>query len=105
MEAEVKRRPSNFWVVLPLFLLDTVCIALSLTAAYQLRFQLMQYYGPLSEAFYNRLAWIALPMWVVIFALYRLYDPDRLFGGMREYTTVINACTTGLVGLILRFSH
>jgi exopolysaccharide biosynthesis polyprenyl glycosylphosphotransferase len=101
MEAEVKRRPSNFWVVLPLFLLDAVCIALSLTAAYQLRFQLMQYYGPLSEAFYNRLTWIAIPMWVVIFALYRLYHPDRLFGGMREYITVINACTAGLVGLIL----
>ncbi|NIV40273.1 MAG: exopolysaccharide biosynthesis polyprenyl glycosylphosphotransferase [Anaerolineae bacterium] len=101
VEAEVKRRRSNFWVVLPLFLLDAVCIALSLAAAYQLRFRLMRYYGPLSEAFYNRLAWIAIPMWLGIFALYRLYHPDRLFGGMREYTTVVNACTTGLVGLIL----
>jgi exopolysaccharide biosynthesis polyprenyl glycosylphosphotransferase len=101
VEAKAKRRPSNLWVVLPLFLLDAVCITLSMAAAYQLRFQLMRYYGPLSEAFYNRLAWIAIPMWLVIFALYRLYHPDRLFGGLREYVNVINACTTGLVGLIL----
>jgi hypothetical protein len=32
MEAEVKRRASNLWVVLPLFLVDPVCPALASVA-------------------------------------------------------------------------
>ena len=99
--AATTSRRSILWAVVPLVLLDAVGIILSLGAAYQLRFQLLAYYGPLSEAFYTRLAWIAIPMWLLIFALYRLYDPDHIFGGLREYVKVVNACTAGLVGLIL----
>ena len=95
------RRISIYWVVVPLFVLDAVCIVLSILAAYQLRFQLLEYYAPFSGAFYVRLAWIAVPMWLVIFALYWLYHPDRLFGGMQEYSGVVSACTAGLVSLIL----
>jgi len=100
-EVQVRRRISIVWAVLPLFVLDAVCIALSIAAAYQLRFQLLEYHAPFSGAFYNRLAWIAIPMWLCIFALYWLYNPDRLFGGMQEYIGVVNACTAGLVGLVL----
>jgi len=96
-----RRRFSTRWAVIPLFLLDAVCIVFSMAAAYLLRFQLLEYYASLSEVFYVHLAWIAIPMWLLIFAFYRLYHPDYLFGGMREYVNVVNACTTGLVGLIL----
>lgn len=97
----VRRRLSTRWAVVPLFLMDAVCITLSMAAAYQLRFQLLEYHAPFSEAFYIRLAWIAIPMWLVIFALNWLYHEDRLFGGTQEYVNVVNACTAGLVGLIL----
>ena len=100
-EVQVRRCISIVWAVLPLFVLDAVCIALSIAAAYQLRFQLLEYRASFSGAFYNRLAWIAIPMWLCIFALYWLYNPDRLFGGVQEYVSVVNACTAGLVGLIL----
>jgi len=96
-----RRRFSIGWAVVPLLLLDTACIALSMAGAYQLRFELMEYYASLSRGFYVRLAWIAIPIWLLIFAFYRLYHPDYLFGGVQEYANVINACTTGLVGLIL----
>jgi len=87
--------------VAPLLLLDALCILLSMAAAYYLRFQLMPYYAPLSPTFYIRIARIAIPMWLLIFALFSLYHPDHLFGGVREYTNLINACAAGLVGLIL----
>jgi len=95
------QRFSTHWAVVPLFLLDAVCIVFSMAAAYQLRFQLLGYYAPYSEGFYVRLTLVAIPMWLLIFALYWLYHPDRLFGGMQEYTNVINACTAALVGLVL----
>ena len=96
-----RRRFSTYWAVVPLFLLDAVCVILSLEAAYLLRFYILAYNAPLSEAFYDELAWVAIPMWLVIFALYRLYHPDYLFGGVREYVNVVNSLTVGLVGLIL----
>ena len=96
-----KRRFSTYWAVVPLFLLDAVCVILSLEAAYLLRFQTLAYNASLSEAFYDQLAWIAIPMWIAVFALYHLYHPDHLFGGAREYANVINACTVSLLGLIL----
>jgi len=94
-------RSSILWAVAPLFLLDTVCITSSMAAAYLLRFHLLEYHAPFSEALYIRLALIAIPMWLSIFTLYYLYHPDHLFGGMQEYANVINACTAGLVGLVL----
>lgn len=99
--AGARQRLSIRWAVAPLLLLDGVCIALSMVAAFQLRFRLLAYYGPFSKAFYVRLMVIAVPMWLVIFALYRLYSADRLFGGLQEYASAVNGCTAGLVGLIL----
>ena len=96
-----RQRFSTYWAVVPLFLLDAVCVVLSMEAAYLLRFQTLAYNASLSEAFYDQLAWIAIPMWLAVFALYHLYHPDHLFGGAREYANVINACTVSLLGLIL----
>ena len=99
--ARAWHRVSIRWAVLPLILLDAGCIALSMAAAYYLRFRLLAYHAPFSEAFYAQLMALAIPMWLVIFALYRLYSPDDLFGGLQEYANVVNASTAGLVALIL----
>jgi len=96
-----RRRLSTRWAVAPLVLLDVVCVAFSMAAAYHLRFQLMEYHAPFSEAFYIRLAGIGVPIWLILFALNWLYQEDRLFGGTQEYINVVNACTAGLVGLVL----
>jgi exopolysaccharide biosynthesis polyprenyl glycosylphosphotransferase len=89
------------WVVLPLFLIDAFCIVLSLTGAHYLRFDLLEYYGLYARSYYMRLAWIAVPMCLIMFALYRMYDANRLFGGLQEYASALNACTMSLVGLIV----
>lgn len=95
------QRVTAGWAVAPLVLLDGMCVSLSMLAAYLVRFHLLAYYGPLSQPFYVRLALISIPMWLGIFALYRMYSPDNLFGGLQEYANVFNGCTAGLVGLIL----
>jgi len=97
----VKEHFSIQWAVVPLFLLDALCIALSLAGAHCLRFGLLRYHGPYSSAFYTQLAIVALPTYLVTFAIYRLYNADRLFGGLREYSNAISACSTALVGLVL----
>jgi len=102
-QAAVKRRtrPSIFWAVAPLILLDAFCVTLSLIVAYVLRFRLIPYHAPFSAIFYQRLLYVGVPMWALIFAVHRLYHPDHLFGGLQEYAGVVNASTLGLVALIL----
>jgi len=99
--ARVRRHLSALVLVAPLLLLDAACVTLSMAAAYQLRFRVLEYYGQYSEVFYRHLALVGVPMWLLIFALYRLYQPDNLFGGLQEYASGVNACTAGLVGLVL----
>lgn len=89
------------WAVIPLLILDAACVAFSMWAAYQIRFQVMAYYAVFDSAFYQRLVWIGIPIYLIIFALYHLYHPDRLFHGMQEYIGAINACTASLVALVL----
>ncbi len=95
------RRLSMSWVVAPLVLLDMVCVVLSMWAAYQVRFRLLEYQAAFSPDFYVRMGAIAVVLWGVLFAFHRLYQAEYLFGGFREYGNVINACTLGVVGLIL----
>ncbi len=99
--ARAREYVSARWAVAPLFLLDLASILLSLWGAYHLRFELLEYYAPISRAFYIRLVWVAVPMWLLIFAFHRLYQTDYLFGGLQEYASVLNACTAGVVGLVL----
>jgi exopolysaccharide biosynthesis polyprenyl glycosylphosphotransferase len=96
-----RRRLSVRWAVVPLCVLDMLCIALSMFMAYHLRFQWMDYHAQVSSVFYTHLASIAIPLWLVVFAFYRLYHQDHVFGGLQEYANVVNACTTGLVGLVI----
>lgn len=97
----IRRRLAAHWAVLPLVVSDALCVAGSMVAAYWVRFKLLNYYAPFSSDFYTRLVLAATLAWPLIFALFRLYQPERLFGGMREYAGVFNACTTGVVALIL----
>ena len=62
---------------MPLFLLDSVCIVLSMVAAYQVRFRLMEYRAAFSPALYYRLGLIAVLTWGIIFAFYKLYHNQK----------------------------
>ena len=99
--AQHKRDVPACWAVVPLFVLDAVCIVSSMLIAYHLRFNLLDYHAPLSSEFYGRLVVAAVLLWEVVFAFYKLYHPEHLFGGVQEYGNVFNGCTVGLVSLVV----
>lgn len=89
------------WAVAVLPVLDTLCIALSFALAYHARFQWLPYHAEFSASFYWRLVLGLIPIWLIIFSIYRLYDANILFGGVKEYAHVVNACTVSLMAIIL----
>lgn len=91
------------YLVALLPILDAFFIGMSLALAYYLRFRnpWWPYYGNFSALFYSRLVFGLIPIWVGIFALYHLYQPERLFGGTDEYARIINAGTLGLMSVVL----
>ena len=44
---------------------------------------------------------IIIPLWLLIFAAFKLYSPNTLFGGMQEYASVFNAVTMGTCATIV----
>lgn len=51
--------------------------------------------------FYQQFVFFLIPVWVVVFAVFGLYDPKNLFAGTREYSLVFNAGTLGIMLVIL----
>jgi exopolysaccharide biosynthesis polyprenyl glycosylphosphotransferase len=100
-ETRRMRRLAIGWAVIPLVVLDAACITLSMGAAYQVRFKILPYNAAVDPSFYIHVVAVGLPLWLIIFALCRLYEADSLFGGLQEYGNVVNACTAGLVGLVI----
>lgn len=87
-----------------LVLVDTAALAAAFGLAYVIRFKAgIPFLEALPErfAFYSSVAFWAVPVWLAIFAFYHLYDRDYLFVGFQEYTRVINACTAGMMAVIV----
>ena len=83
---------------------DTVAVGAAFAAAYTIRFKTGIPYletPPHSISFYSWVTFWAVPIWLAIFALYRLYDRHYLFAGFQEYIRVVNACTAGMVAVVV----
>lgn len=83
---------------------DAVMLALAFALAYWLRFVggiglKLDVVG--QPADYIQLSFIVIPVWLGLFALLRLYNYDILLGGTTEYTRVLNACTIGVMAVIV----
>lgn len=97
--------PGERWHLLTLGLLviDGVTLTTAFALAYLLRFKagLPLLTTPAHDlAFYSSVAFWAIPAWLGLFAVYRLYDRQRLFVGFQEYGRVFNACTAGLIAVM-----
>lgn len=92
-------------VVLGLIAGDALCIAVGFYLAYVLRFwtgwTIFDPGGDVRPEFYTLTIALLVPCWIALFALYGLYNPRNLFGGTAEYRTIFNACTLGLVVVIV----
>jgi exopolysaccharide biosynthesis polyprenyl glycosylphosphotransferase len=88
-----------------LILMDLITVLIGFWLAFILRFEAgiswaYQYdVSPLS--FYQGLFFILAPIWLIVFRLFGLYDFKHLFGGFDEYARVFNACTLGMMLVIL----
>lgn len=82
--------------------LDALMIFLAFALAYGIRFVapttgLFDPTAFVDLQFYTRLILIIVPTWLVMFYVFRMYDQTILFGGLQEYASAFNACTTGIM--------
>ncbi len=89
-----------------LVLVDLGMFIFSFRLAYAMRFEmtalkfLWLYQEEQSTEFYVSLILILVPLWMLVFWLFGLYDLKNLFSGTREYALVLNACTMGTMVII-----
>lgn len=89
---------------LALLVSDAFMVALAFAMAYSLRFPLgfaLDTDVPEEPTKYLRMVLILIPTWLMLFWLMRLYDSRYLLGGTTEYARAANACTSGMMLVIL----
>lgn len=97
---------SKFRIVLiGLMILDTVMVGLAFNFAYEIRFSQFAAWmfqeGWQDSVFYTTYIFLLIPLWPVLFRIFKLYDPAAIFSGHQEYTNIFNACTIGIVLIIV----
>lgn len=88
------------WMLIALAVGDALCVTAGFGLAYALRFWSgweIFAGGYINPQRYLALTEILVPCWLVLFLLYGLYNPRNLFGGTQEYARLFNACTLGLL--------
>lgn len=87
-----------------LVILDLVLIYMAFRVSYGIRFT--SGLGIFQESIvpeithYQDFMWLAIPLWLVIFAGMGLYNHRNLLGGTREYSLLLNATTLGMFLII-----
>ena len=88
-----------------LIAVDLIMVLAGFRLAYALRFESglpWLYQAEVSNlGFYSSLVLLLAPIWLVVFRLFGLYDFRHLFAGMQEYARVLNACTLGIMLVVL----
>jgi exopolysaccharide biosynthesis polyprenyl glycosylphosphotransferase len=91
-----------------LVLVDLAMVGIAFRMAFYLRFEseLLEpiwVFLPAStpDIFYQTLVFGLIPLWIIIFWLFGLYDFKNLFGGTTEYALIFNACTLGMMLVIV----
>lgn len=88
-------------LLVSLFLIDLIAVFSGFILAYLIRFETNFFLFYQHEipplAFYKSLIFWIAPGWIIIFLAFGLYDFKNIFSGMREYATVFNACTLGMM--------
>lgn len=99
------QRTHSEWRILVagLVALDVVGLAAAVLLAYYARFvvELVPYTAPLDPGLYLGAGLAIAPAWLMLFWIYHLYDLEVLFGGLREYESVVTASSVGVMLLII----
>lgn len=94
-------RAEAWWLLSAgLMAIDAIGLVLAFGGAYALRFkagvpalETPQY----SSTFYASVALWSVPIWLVLFVCFRLYDRHLSVAGLQAYVRIANACTAGLL--------
>lgn len=112
MQAVVESAPSTLRLMAAtqrvlvgaLIIADIFAVAGGLMLAYVIRFTLNPglFYVPPTSSLgkYIEIAVWLVPLWILLFACYRLYETELLFSGTAEYGKIVSACTMGIVAVI-----
>ena len=88
-----------------LTLIDLITVPIGFGLAYVLRFEAgiswTYQYNEAPSQFYLGLIFLLVPIWLIVFRLFGLYDFKHLFGGIDEYARIFNACTLGMMLVIV----
>jgi exopolysaccharide biosynthesis polyprenyl glycosylphosphotransferase len=91
-------------LLIALVLNDTFMTAVGFRLAYLIRFEtgipIFQLDVAPSLHYYQNLVSVLIPVWVLVFALFGLYNRHNLIGGTREYAKIFNATTLGMFMVI-----
>ncbi len=92
------------YFILSLVCVDILALVVAFCGAYWLRFDvgiaLKPEVTPVARD-YVQLVLLAVPVWLALFAASNLYDRDVLLGGTAEYMLIFNACSTGIVFILM----
>ncbi|MBM3130350.1 MAG: sugar transferase [Chloroflexi bacterium] len=81
---------------------DVIALVLASLIAYVFRFlfeiEIFEAVTP-SPDFYVHVTVLLIPLWLLLFHLFHLYDWHYLLGGTSEYGSIVNACTLGVMFL------
>lgn len=79
---------------------DAIAITTALFLASTIRFELLRE-NPAANLDYTAVTLIAMPVWILLFKLYGLYEPRQVLGPVNEFKQVFHGVTAGTVLLIL----
>ncbi len=100
----LSRKQQRLIFILALLFSDAVALSLAFAFAYIVRFQSgLPFFedAPISRETHLWLAAALLPIWLIVFAFFQLYNLHYLLGGTQEYSRIFNACSVALTLLIL----
>lgn len=86
-------------------MLDMLTILTGFWMAYSIRFEMgitwfvQHEFAPLD--FYQQFVFFITPIFLVVFAIFGLYDTKNLFSGTKEYGLIFNATTLGIMLVII----
>jgi len=94
------RLQRTIFITLALLIGDSLAFIGAFWLAYLLRFKLIPYFASYRVDHYGWLIAFCLPILLLILAIYQLYSPQVLFGGLQEYSRAFNAVTMGMLAVV-----
>ena len=83
---------------------DAVALTAAFATAFWVRFDLQLTLAPEvvpPSSVYKDLSAVLIPVWLLVFGLYNLYDRQARLGGIQESSRTFNACTTATMLVIV----